>query len=556
MSTENIKLGKYRNFLKEMFSGCMVSLALCFMLFFYAPLELYFINKNEFWFDINNLLPIVLVTFLVVLLCCVSILVLLYVADQRLYQFGLAVYFIIFICSYIQGNFLVSNLPPLDGTMVDWNQYNPDKLISLALWIVVTLIVVLLIKFMHWEKFYKVLNVVSGCMALIFLLTLVSVCITNEGYKKKLNLYITNEYKFNMSKDTNFIILLFDAMDAGTMTSLLEANPEYKTLFSDFTYYPNMMGSYPFTQHSIPFIFSGEWYENNEPFEVYDTNVYKNAAFFSELEKNSYNMGMYGTMASLRDESICRFENILNGIGGVKSFYEFAKLEIRLTGFKYAPFSLKKYCLFDMNKFNELRVLDDYSLLDWSDLSFYEEINNTDITFTDDKCFKFLHLEGAHVPFQYDRDVNVIEGGTYEDKMEACLTIFKAYLDKLKDNEVYDNSVIIVMSDHGFNGDGTREMTFGRQNPVFFVKGINEGHEMYVSNAPVSFEDLPEAYLRLMNGNNSMEIFDWQEGDQRERRYLFYYYLEENHMVEYMQTGDAADMDTMYPTGREYDYEE
>lgn len=538
---------------KELFSGSIITLALCFMLFLYAPLELFFSNRDEFWFDVYILLPVLIITFLAFTITSIGILRFLYIVHIKLYQAGLVIYFIAFICSYIQGVFLVSNLPPLDGTAVDWNQYMPEQVISLFLWIAVTVIVLILIKFMHMEKFYKVVNWVGGCISFMLLTALISVCVTNEGYIRKMNLLVTNENQYEMSEDTNFIILLLDAWDSRAVTTLLEAEPEYKDIFSDFTYYPNTVGGYTFTRNSIPFIFSGDWYENDEPFEEYNMRVYKDSSLFSELEKRSYKMGVYETEIPLFDESVRRFDNIRNGVRKIKSIASFAKLEVKLTGFKYAPFSLKRYCLFDVNQFNELRVSDEYSTFKSSNLIFYDEIQNKDITYTNNKCFKFIHLEGAHVPFQYDKDLNIVENGTYEGNVEACMTIAKAYLEKLKECGIYDNSVIIVMSDHGYDGLGL-DHTLARHNPAFLVKGIDEKHDMYTSMAPISYEDLQEAYVRLLDGKNSTEIFDWKEGDQRERRYLFYYYLKEDHMVEYMINGDAGDESSLVPTGREFNY--
>lgn len=540
---------KYGKFLLE----SIISLELCFMLFFYAPLELFFSNRNEFWFDIYTLLPVLVIVFLVFSVIIIGVLAIMYFINIKLYQFGLIACFITFICSYIQGNFMISNLPPLDGTTVDWNQYIPERIASVILWIVVTVVVLLAIKFLQTDNVVKAINFIGGGMTLMLVITIISICVTNEGYKKKLDLLITNANQYEMSTNSNFIILLLDALDARALTALMESEPEVKNIFSDFTYYPNTVGGYTFTENSIPFIFSGDWYENDEPFEEYNMNVYKTAKIFSELERRSYKMGLYGSIP-LEDEVMCRFDNIQNGVGKIKSILSFVKLEIRLAGVKYAPFELKKYCLFDVNQFNELRIVDNHSMFNFSNLIFYDEVNNKDITFTNDNCFKFIHLEGAHVPFQYDKNLNIVENGTYEGNVEACATITRAYLDKLKENGVYDNSVIIVMSDHGFDGYELED-TLARHNPAFLVKGINEKHDMYVSNAPIAYEDLQEAYIRLLEGCNSMEIFDWKEGDERERRYLFYYYLQEDHMEEYMIKGNAADESSLIPTGREFNYE-
>ena len=75
--------------------------------------------------------------------------------------------------------------------------------------------------------------------------------------------------------------------------------------------------------------------------------------------------------------------------------------------------------------------------------------------------------------------------------------------------------------------------------------------ELQISSAPISQSDYLEAYTRLLDGKQGDAIFDYKEGDARERRFLFYDYDEPTHFYEYMQTGYAGDVDTMYFTGVE-----
>ena len=91
------------------------------------------------------------------------------------------------------------------------------------------------------------------------------------------------------------------------------------------------------------------------------------------------------------------------------------------------------------------------------------------------------------------------------------------------------------------------------QAALFLVKGRGETHDtMQTSEAPVSYEDLQSAYVRLLDGAQSDAVFDWKEGDARERRFLEYAPGSEKCMTEYIQTGHAQDMTTMVPTGREF----
>ncbi|MCH5344669.1 MAG: sulfatase-like hydrolase/transferase [Acetatifactor sp.] len=444
---------------------------------------------------------------------------------------------------------MVGNLPPLDGTEINWDDYSFGRIQSVVLWIVITALFCAMLKIFHMDKFCKAANVVGICMTLMLLVTMISVCITTKGYVNKIDAAVTTRDEFVMSEDTNFVILLLDSIDSETLYDMLESHPEYSETFEDFTYYPNTMGVYPYTLHSIPFIFSGVWYENEIPFQEYNVNAYKDSPFFELLEDKGYELDVYEDEMPLLDRSILRFSNVINKQYKINSFIDFAKWEVELVGIRYAPYDLKKRCIFNRNSFLELRDIDDdYTPFDSSNPSFYEALQEKDITYSSTKRFKFFHLEGAHIPFQYDKDVNFTEGGTYESSVEASMTITQAYLDKLKAAGVYDNSVIIVMADHGYSV--TDPLGFDRQNPILFIKGLGEHHEMDISNIPISYEDLQETYVRLLNGGSGGNIVDYREDSQRERRFLYYDF--EDYMEEYIQTGHAFDDDTMEATGNVY----
>lgn len=534
--------------------GVVLSAAICFMFFLYAPLEMYFTNKNEFWFDFYKLAPFMLLIFLITTIVGSFVFSLLYAIHERLYQAGLVIGFIAFLASYIQGNFLVKNLPPLDGTEIDWSSYAGERVKSIAVWLIVTVVVLLLIRFIRMGKFYHVVKIVPGFVVIMLVVAMVSVCIGNAGLESKKKMQVTDHNLYEMSDDQNFIIFLLDAVDARNMTKLLTDSPEYQEIFEDFTYYPNTVSAYPFTMISIPYIFSGEWYENEQLFEDYETQTYKSAKLFETLEQSGYKLGMYEPELLSKDDSIYRFENVIDETGEISSYWDFLKAQLKLVGVKYAPFDLKQYCIFDTNYFLGLQEAPEgYETYTHVNNYFYHDMLDTPVTHTDQKCFKFIHVEGGHTPFRYNENVDFVDNADYTDNLKASMTITRKYLERLKEENVYDNSVILIMADHGYAEVPVENAALERQNPIFFAKGINEKHDMQISNAPISYEDLQEAYSRLLEGKNSQEIFAAEEGEQRERRYLYYEYLKEDHIEEYYQTGDAGDVTTLKPTGVVYD---
>ena len=210
--------------------------------------------------------------------------------------------------------------------------------------------------------------------------------------------------------------------------------------------------------------------------------------------------------------------------------------------------------------FNELRVSSpqgtDSRAYTSDNLTFKNDLSEQGIVADEmGNNFKFIHLNGAHAPFVYDKDVNYIgvEQGSYRQNMEASITLASKYIEALQESGTYDNTVLIVMADHGYNGIGEKEEDFLRQAPLLLIKGREEHHAtMQISEAPICYEDLQTAYVRLLDGMQSEKVFDWTEGEARERRFLEYAPGNEKCMVEYIQSGHAQDTESMVPTGREF----
>lgn len=539
--------------------GMILSLAISFILFLYAPIELYCTNLDEFWFDFGKLLLLIFGMFISGLLLMVCFYVVLLLIHPMLYRIGLAGGLLLLVCTYIQGNFLIADLPPLDGTNINWNDYLALRRESVILWGVTGAVIVLLFILLKNKWLEKFVIFVSSFLTLMLLVTGIGVVITNPPIKQSTQLYVTEKDEFVMSENENFVILLLDSVDSREFSDLLTEHPEYRDIFSDFTYFENMIGAYSCTKRSIPFILGGDWYENEEPFTEYVNKVYTESPLFEGLKQRGYLIDLYEDELHTQDESVLSdFDNIIIAKYKVNSWIRLAKQELKLIGFRYAPFDLKRFCVTKKAGFDEEIVVEcGYRGFTELNLQFKNNLEESGITADAvEKRFKFIHLDGAHTPFMFDKDCNVIDekDGTYRQNTEAALTLAAMYIDELKKSGTFDNTALIIMADHGYNGDYTHEDQFMRQAALFMAKGRGENHDtMQVSQAPVSYEDLPQAYERLMDGEQSDAIFDWKEGDGRNRRFLYYSFGNEYYMVEYLQTGHAQDMSTMVPTGKVFD---
>ena len=65
---------KEKKNIKDFIPAVLVSLAASFMLMVFAPIEIYYSNQDQFWFEIKQLIPVVVCLF--VLLFIVSLIIL------------------------------------------------------------------------------------------------------------------------------------------------------------------------------------------------------------------------------------------------------------------------------------------------------------------------------------------------------------------------------------------------------------------------------------------------------------------------------------------------
>jgi hypothetical protein len=391
----------------------------------------------------------------------------------------------------------------------------------------------------------------------MFIVTGVTVGISNDGFEKKAEVTFTMQYRWDYSSDTNYIMFVLDAVDGTEESEVLNNHPEYTEALKDFTFYDNVMSAYPYTYFAMPFLLSGEWFEYQESYDSWNERAYAESEIITSLKERGYRLGMYDESAPRNGNAMFQYENVVEDRGKIRNIIDFAKIELRLVGFKYLPYGLKKISQVLPSEIeNQEKNKDDLERIYFygSNIVFYDECRNKEMNISEDKCFKLIHLEGAHVPLIYNADVTTSDVTSYTGNVEAANTVLAAYINRLKEEGVYDNSVIIIMSDHGFNRE-IGDIPDDRQHAVLFVKGINEHHDsMQTDSAPISQADFQEAYIKLLDGADSSEIFDWKEGDVRQRRYMFHLPVKEDERViyEFVETGDSSNTEDIERTGNFY----
>lgn len=540
----------------ELITAYIFVFALGFMLFIYEPIFMYAVNMDDFWFDFSIMIKPTLKIGGIFFLITITAVTLFYFVD-RLFDKKRTVFHImilagsvLFYILYIQGNWMVKNLPPLDGSEIIWENYGRiENKIIIAAGIVFCAVIILLVKKCGLKKTVRRLTLVSTVVLVMLSVSLVSTVTGYNALKRKDGVVFSMKNFNNISENQNFLIFLADAVDAGTFSRILNDSPEYKNIFEDFTFYSDAASVYPYTRDAIPQILSGSINRNEKEFSEYSSDAYNHSKLFSMLEEEGYSLNLY-------DHELIWNGNREYGVSNADSIYniridltDYAKQELRWILFKYLPYSLKKY-----SKINDLNFNKCY--YDWKNASIYTEIaSHNQLDKQADSMFQFVHVEGAHEPFRYDKDLNIISGGTYSQAIEASITLIKEYIQRLKENGAYDNSIIVIMADHGYCTEPVSELSENilyRYNPVLLIKGYQEKHEFLETDTPVSYADLTDAYHDLLAGKKSTELFQNIDSNLT-RKVIYYEYLKEDQMVEYEIRGRAKDAKEFRQTGNFFD---
>lgn len=536
--------------MKKLIPAYILSFIICFMLFVMEPLTLFAVNRDDFNYNLRHFILPLILSFLLFFILFIIFYSVIYLINKKfskkltVYNTILIISYILFILCYIQGNFLSYNLPHLDGTVVNFNNYDIDNIISISIFLILLIIyIVCIIKF----KFEKVINIskyISISIFIMFFTGFIPTIFNSNLYEERIIKNISNNNINQLSNNKNFIMILIDAVDSTQFEKILNEG-KYNDTFNDFTYFRDTMSTYQFTRDSIPLILSGKVNYNKTSFPKFYNDAMNESPLIDKLIENNYEINIYDEDIKWNTDKSSIIKNTTDYDENISSFC-YVKQHARFILFKYLPYFLKEYSNYETFNFNYCKKENDDNLFDDDNLTLLN-VANKDIERIDNNYYSFIHIEGGHVPFDLDENLNRIENGTYKDKVLASLNVVDLYIKKLRENNLYDNSIIIVLADHGY----AYEDGIARFNPILLIKGFDEHHKMTKSDKSIIQTDLIDAYPDLIDGKKSYELFP-TIGSERIRNFIEYKYLSENNMYGYVTDGKAWEIDKYKYTGENY----
>lgn len=338
-------------------------------------------------------------------------------------------------------------------------------------------------------------------------------------------------------------MLFMDRYEGSNIYKALKAIEGMDKEFDGFTYYPNTMSISDITLSSIAAVLGGHKYEpinmnklaKNENKTIselieeayilmpkafhqkgYDVSYF--APDYASYDKKNIELQKYANI-SYKSNAYANFYIKRHGaksVLGKSQNIDSAKYLSMVSLFKMTPFFIKSevYQEGRWHILNLSSVIGKNFNLVMPELGFMDSLSVASNTNSDKPTFKMFHSELTHFPHILSKDCKIVSDKFPDDSVKdsskgknpwytakCTAPIFINYFKWLKREGIYDNTKIIIMSDHGdwaqnnhmlesttIKGNGIAKTLY---QPAFIVKDFKSHGKMKIDYRFMSNADVP-----------------------------------------------------------------
>lgn len=345
-----------------------------------------------------------------------------------------------------------------------------------------------------------VLTMLSAC------LTVLSIATVLTARRADRTTHRDPEAVSRFSSRMNVLVLLLDGLESGVAERVLGADPSLMASFDGFSFYPETLSTAPTTALSLPAIHSGEVYDGTGAAREYFSQAIGRRSFLTQFAHAGYAVSLvHPEQGICPDGSTCMTLADVLGTSDHQVRREVLRL-FDLSLFRVVPFRAKRW-VWDQGRWRASRlagVPEGVARLFESN----EMIDRIGRRLTVDPntppTLKFLHSLATHAPYVMNEDCRAVtmepKGLSRVDVQARCaLSAAAQLLDRLQGAGIYDNTIALVLADHGLNPDvypklpdrarAFRQLS-GSANPLFLYKPLRSRGPMRTERAVVSLIDV------------------------------------------------------------------
>ena len=375
-------------------------------------------------------------------------------------------------------------------------------------WIQIGVIITIIMLVIYLDKSPKIKEYIVGSLLLIAILTgTINIVVK---LNQKVPDFLPKEDTFKYSRNNpNVLYVIFDELEKDNFAHILSDNLELE--LNSFIWYKDSVANFSATEFALPAMLSGEVNKN-----LSDNNEYYTIASKKSIAKK---IAQEGGLVSY-DPPTSRFDFLFPN----RSLIDFSDVNKRysenyidlayISLFRAIPDILKLQFIRGrgwVTKALSLIETDPYVRLGNSSQSFKKlrYLSSQNVIAVDDypTTFKFYHSLTTHVPIVLNENCELIGEvePTLENKNAEATCAIKHFLyivKNLKRVGVFDNTMIILASDHGTHIESNRlpsVLPYSKASTMLLIKPLFRNAEFQVSNYPVQPSDIPKTIAEELN---------------------------------------------------------
>ncbi|MEM7504078.1 MAG: hypothetical protein AAF417_18700 [Pseudomonadota bacterium] len=546
----------------------------------FAPFALYAGNREEFSVALADILIIYTAPSAAFITLCGGIGILL----KDRFKVYVAVLVALACLTWAQANILVWNYGELDGSPIPWLETAWRGIADTCLW---TLTLVAAVWFSHRVGRHLITGAICtfGIQIIVTGLALQRGDVAPHPRQQEPYDPVQHQAMFRFSSERNVLHIVMDGFQSDVFADIIRdpGNQRIVDALSGFTFFRDNMGLYPYTQMTIPLLVSGKKYRNEVPTDQFLDDTMRGSTILNTVENRGFEVDIASQPALAGVYSLGEHTNVFNvPVGQHASAEDYTVSDavrlMDLSLFRVSPHFVKAYIYQDDMWFLKRFSRDDayLRLRYFSELMFLGQVEENLVVDRTAPVYKLFHLMLSHRPTvgneQCEFD-NVKRPGRLAVTLQArCgLLAIVGVLDSMKAAGIYDDSVIVLMADHGAwlpargyevppGSSAPPPVTAGLAVPTLAIKPAGASGPISVSNAPTSIEDVPTTVaerLGLANDLPGSSVFELQENEYRTRRFYNYAYGKNgnapgylNTLLEYEVVGSPFDAGSWQPQRR------
>lgn len=433
------------------------------------------------------------------------------VLPDKLFRAYVVLLFGVGLVIWIQGNLLVADYGAFTGAPIDWTIESWRNPYEIALWIAVPVLAVAAAKYV-----VRIAPFASGVLiALQGTALLISVAQADSATLVRWQ--GPADSMFELSRTRNVIHIVLDAFQSDVFGEILaEERPLLDRSLSGAVFFANHTGAFPTTIASMPAMLTGRVYRNDRPLQRYMRDILKETSIFKSLRARGYRAdaasGMYHG-----SESATNYVRLQRPYVSYNEYIQFTAWQLAdLSLFRHAPHILRP-AIYNNESWRlqavfgpgDTRTRQHHSV---NGAVVLDEFAKRLRPATDEPVSKYLHVGIPHRPVVVNGNCDFIgvkraSRAAFKEQARCAVKRVAEILDRLKAVGVYDQTFVVISSDHGI-GSPPPQFVNNRQTPMgevariagnamalLVVKPLNSNGPVRTSRAPTTITDIPATIL-------------------------------------------------------------